>query len=863
MAYTLSLFRKLPAHRLLMVGISIVMILMSMTIYRWSTSTSAEVMVGTNDSLWLSGFYSAEGKVRWSPGNYTIRVPAKHQGWNIVLLDLQSGHIQTDPIEIRLTTATNQHIAWNVSSAAMLVRRYAVLIPQVAGLRWFVPLNFKSSTFQVPNDPRELGVRLSRIVVSPSLLMSGIPNVLIFWWLTWAVLVLLFGIFGIVGWNNIYYSSVVVSVLFLIFCVIRLDGVLGLLEWFTINNNEQFNITVVFFIWFGVVALVVYLITRLFPVTNMVLPRISAFLQTRAFPYTSSQEHNKFVILRFFFGLVILLRAHNVASLLLPEEYFQPMGIYNGMEHFFALMIMFGFCTQFSLGFFIFVMFPIGAVALDTSTLGNDVAAMVAIFLLLTHSGRFLSVDSVIIKKRPALRGILGYGADLPNITTNTVAKFLLILSYCLVCLYSFLMHLDVSSWQTGIAGPLMFVNNFMSRYHVFFAQIFLQSNLAVLSARASIIIMLIWYVVLMPGIIMGGWWRRLVIIWGILFLCLSVFFLQLGSLSYFETIMWVALFWPKWGVDSSKKCYLFYDDKCNLCDRTVQFVRNIDVFDRIQLMPVSQNAVALHHYGITTETALEDLHGVLPDQGVVRAGYALYELLARQLILLWIVVPVLWLGRVLRIGPMIYRFIADRRRAMFGVCALPSPKAEWNVAPPPAPVRSLLFSMIACHILLLGTVFLFSMPMRYIGITGSSSLTSNAAHFYGVAVIDVFNNQDLLMMENWFTLTDATLNRLLPILDSDGSRLEYHKSDRIYFGHTLKFRRIEIGNSDCAFVRQAKMMRYLTAVWMNNSGLTGSRNFIYTQYYQAAPSLLLLEMNVYKPNPTEVRCSVEYTVTR
>jgi hypothetical protein len=118
-------------------------------------------------------------------------------------------------------------------------------------------------------------------------------------------------------------------------------------------------------------------------------------------------------------------------------------------------------------------------------------------------------------------------------------------------------------------------------------------------------------------------------------------------------------------------------------------------------------------------------------------------------------------------------------------------------------------------------------------------------------------------MTENWFTLTDATSNRLLPILDSDGSRLAYHKSDRIYSGYTLKFRRLEIGNPDCGFLGHEEKMRYFAEVWMNDSGLTGSRNFIYTQYYQAVPSPLLLEMNVYEPNPTEVRCSVEYTVTR
>ena len=863
MSYVSRLFKNLSFRGLLMVGISIVMILMSITFYRWSTVTQMVIPIGLHDVLWVEGFHAVEGDSRWSSAANIVRLPAIHNGWNIATLDLQSGHIQPEPIDITLTTVTNQRVVWQVPSTVMVVRRYAVLIPPAVGLRWFVPLDLKNSTFQPENDRRKLGVRLSQIVVSPSLLTSGIPNALIFWWLIGVGLVLFFRILGAGWWGNICGSSSILVALGVLFLVNRVESGGVLFDWLSTDVNSPDKVQFIFLLSFGVVALVVYLLTRLRPVTNTLLPRVSAFLQTRAFPYTSSQEHNKFAILRFFFGLVILLRAQDVASLLLPEEYFLPLGIYNGMEHFFALMIMFGFCTQFSFGFFLFVMFPIGQYFLRTYTLGNDVAAMVATFLLLTHSGRFLSVDSVIIKKYPALRGVLGYGADLPNITTNTIAKFLLIFSYWLVCLYSFSMHIDVSSWQTGIAGPMMFINNFMSRYHVFFAQIFLQSDIAVLLARISIVVMLIWYGVMILGLLMGGWWRRLVIIWGILFLFLSMFFLQLGSLSYFETIMWIALFWPKWGVDSSKKCYLFYDDKCNLCDRTVQFVRNIDVFDRIQLMPVSQNAVALHHYGITTEAALEDLHGVLPDQRVVRAGYALYELLARQLLLLWIVVPVLWLGRVLRIGPMIYRFIADRRRAMFGVCVLPSPKAEWNVVPPPAPAQSLLFSMIACHILLLGTVFSFSMPMRYIGIAGSSSLMTNAAHIYGVAIIDVFNNKDLLMMENWFTITDVTSNQLLPIFDSDGSRLGYHKSDRIYFGHTVDFRRAEINQPDCAFIRHEKKIRYLTEVWMFKSGITGPHDFIYTQYYQKAPSAQLLEMNVYKPNPTEVRCSVEYTVTR
>ena len=213
MSYVLRLFQKLSLRRLMVVCVGIVMILMSVSLQRWSTATHAVMPIGTHDAVWMVGFYPVEGNSRWSSGANSIRLPAIHNGWNIASLDLQSGHIQPEPIDVMLTTGTNQQIAWQVASNVTLVRRYVVLIPPAGGLGWFVPLDFKSSTFQVPNDPRELGVRLSQIAVSPSLLTSGIPNVLIFWWLIGAILVLLFWMAGVGWWGNIWASSSMLVVL--------------------------------------------------------------------------------------------------------------------------------------------------------------------------------------------------------------------------------------------------------------------------------------------------------------------------------------------------------------------------------------------------------------------------------------------------------------------------------------------------------------------------------------------------------------------------------------------------------------------------------------------------------------------------
>ena len=629
-------------------------------------------------------------------------------------------------------------------------------------------------------------------------------------------------------------------------------------------NETYVLLQTTFAVSFAAIAAIVFLGHRFVPQSRTVLTRFGTFLQARSFPVFTPHEHNRLAVLRFFFGLIIFLRAIDVASLLLPEEYFRPAGYFSAFELIFSLFIMFGFATQFALGFFMFVMWLLGENYLGTSTLGNDVAAMVALFFLLTEAGRTLSIDGYLVKKIPAIRPLLGYGSHLPGNESIAVAKFVMIFSYWLVCMYSLMIHLNEPAWMTGVTGPMLFVNNFMSRFHYLVEPILLQSTLAVLFARMSLVVMMVWYAALLPFVLFGGWWRIGAIIWGILFFLLSCVGLQLGSLSYIEMIMWIALFWPQWGVDSTKKLLLFYDDKCNLCDRTVQFVRRVDLFDRVQLTPVSKNHDVLATYGISIDTALEDLHGVIPGAGKVAAGYDLYLLLARHVQVLWLALPLLWLGKILAVGPAIYRFVAARRRAMFGACVLPRPKADWAAAVPTSQPPTLMFSMVVWHAIFLGMVYGITLPVPYMGHKGyNDHPLSLAARVYGDAPINVFNSTDLHMIDNWFTLTDVETNTLLPVFAKDGSRLGLHRSDRLYFGNTVKFRRGEIGKTDCAFTRREKSMRYLTQVWMHNTGLKGTREILFTQYHQPHPNQSLVAQNIYTKNPVEVRCEVTFTSKR
>lgn len=619
-----------------------------------------------------------------------------------------------------------------------------------------------------------------------------------------------------------------------------------------------------FTVSFAVIAAIVFLGRRFIPQSGTVLSRFGTFLQTRSFPIFTPHEHNRLAVLRFFFGLIIFLRGVNVASLLLPEEYFLPVGYVTAVELIFSLFIMFGFATQFAIGFFMLFMWFVGESYQETLTLGNDIAAMVALFFLLTEAGRTLSIDGYLVKKFPLIRPVFGYGSQLPGNESIAVAKFVMLFSFWLVCMYSFVMHLNEPGWLNGVTGPMLFVSNYMFRFHSLVEPLFLQSTLAVLAARLSIFFMLVWYVVLLGFVMLGGWWRIAAIIWGILFFLLSAVGLQLGgSLAYFEMVLWIICFWPHWGVDSTKKLLLFYDDTCNLCDRTVQFVRRVDFFDRVQLTPVSKNHELLATYGISVDTALGDLHGVIPGENNVAAGYDLYLLLARHVLVLWLALPLLWLGEILSVGPAIYQFVAARRKAMFGVCILPRPKKEWATAISAQQPPTLLFTMVVWHAIFLGIVYFVTAPVLVVGHKGyNSHPLAQAAQVYGDTHIDVFNHDDLKLMDNWFTLTDVETNTLIPILAQDGSRLALHRSDRVY-GNMLRFRRFEIYETGCGFIRWEKSIRYITQVWMYDTGNVGKRKILYTQYYRPHPNHALVSQNIYKKDPLELRCEVTFTSER
>jgi predicted DCC family thiol-disulfide oxidoreductase YuxK len=616
------------------------------------------------------------------------------------------------------------------------------------------------------------------------------------------------------------------------------------------------------FIFFIVSLSLIYGAVRLSENIQLFVRKFGDYLLVRAFPSFSEFEQYKFGLLRIVFGLIILLRAINIHVLLIPEELFANAGIFSALNLVAAALVAIGLFTQWALLFLVFVMWQAGELVLGTSTLGNDVAAMLSTLFFLTGAGKYLSLDSLIMKRCSFAKRILLYIEGTSSARNIALSKFSVLVGFWALCTYSLSMHINEPAWTTGVAGPLLLTNNFMSSWYQFFGHLFASSELAVQMARASIWLMMLWYITVIPLTLAGGVWRLYVITWGVLFFILSLVVLNLGSLAEIEFVFWAAIFWSKRGIETEKSLSIFFDDKCNLCDKTIQIITFMDIFGRIKLMPISLNMERLEQLNIHPEDALNDLYGVENGAGEIKYGYDFYMLLSKTLVFLWPIFPILCLGKMLKIGPMLYRVVATRRHELFGFCVIPRKKFIRPLATEGHGQASRLHSAIIIHICFLTGCYLVALPVPYKGIIRSTTLGSRAAHYYGIAPINVFNSVDLRMAENWYTLNSADYNQLVPLFTNSGSRLAMHKSDRVYFGNTLRFRRGTIDKDGCAFETYRSSMEYLSKIYLHQKkSATGSYKFRYVQYYQPLPDTEDIIRGKYIEHKTTIRCTLDFEV--
>jgi predicted DCC family thiol-disulfide oxidoreductase YuxK len=617
-------------------------------------------------------------------------------------------------------------------------------------------------------------------------------------------------------------------------------------------------------------------------IASPVLTKLSAFLARRkAFDSHPSLEASKFAIIRILFGLVLFERCWWTLYFMTPTDWSSAVIVYFEMSNaVLSICILFGFMTQFAFVYAILAQWQIGNVVLGTVSLGDYVSAMLSVVLFISNAGAHFSLDQRLSRPEGpwSLRSLWYYDKGLPSRDALQLAKFTMLAAYWAVCVYSLMMHLADSAWMWGVAGPELLTSNFMSRYPDQISALMENSEIAVRLAKLSIWCMFPWYVGVLPLVIIGGYARRYVIVWGILFFSLSLFVLQLGSLAYIEFLFWLALFWEKSFITGQGRFEIAYDDRCNLCDATVTFIKRVDVFRTIELLPISKSNAWLSRYNVSHDAGMKDLHGVDPSNpGSIYKGYTLYIELTKRMPVLIPVYPILLVGKFTGIGPFIYSWVAVRRTRIFGVCELPRVKAEYPLPGSGAVAevdlnRNDIVIPMSLHCCVLIVFYLVQVPVPWRGWNGIThppdvarfvSAVADQASIFGIGPIDVFNAADLKLSENWFTIRSSKNRgplKLVPLLSENGTRMSMLASDRIYYGRVLPWRRAMVGREDCSFNEHKGMVMEISATFSSRKS-DATVEFVYTQYHQDNPNEAAMLANKFVVEKPVVVCQVKFYV--
>lgn len=526
------------------------------------------------------------------------------------------------------------------------------------------------------------------------------------------------------------------------------------------------------------------------------------------------------------YGLILSLALANGSDDIVPVA---------GAATVLSLMVMFGLATPVVLLLLMSSANILIDNALGASTLGTMVLSIALLLFVVAPAGRTLSIDGLLHKGNgAAARGVDAMYRVFGSVSADRilVAKLAALLAYYCLCLYSISWHIHDEAWTSGLVINWVLLSPASNPHFVDLAWDAYQAApwIFVNFCRLAILGMAFWYVLLLPGLFFGAIVRYFIIFWGLAFFLISTFVLPLSYLGWYEMIFWFALFaaGPAFGSRNAKSLSVLFDDRCNLCDRTVKTLSWFDIFGRLVFMPIRRNMTTAEKFGVTLEEGLTDLVGIEEATGKRYDGYLLYETVAARVFLLWPTWPFLWLGRKLRVGPAIYRFIADRRTRLFGVCefsTIPDKFARYGYSADinsrsGAPTYSSAINAVLITLIVLSTAFALRLPTfttaadeTFPGKWAASAFGAAPLGF-GIGKINVFNESDLALFTLQFSAKlqpslAPSEDEILPRATVASPVPLFHMSDRQrYFiiRHARRMSRMNLG-CDMDFWRDVSPM--------------------------------------------------------
>ncbi len=525
------------------------------------------------------------------------------------------------------------------------------------------------------------------------------------------------------------------------------------------------------------------------------------------------EEYGKLGITRIFIGIIIFFRIFQLTSE--SRFYFETSEqfYYGLIFSLLALLFTIGFFTPLITILLILFWHWIDGV-MQCYTLGSSILVLYFyLFTITNFGGAKYSLDNYIINKKNNISKFLIKCYNISgNLSLNElkITYLIILTAYALISFVAAIYHLHDPFWLNGTTTIELLTNSYLSKFHPFFRSIHLQYPLLfIYFSKFSMIGQTIFQILMIP-LLFNKYGIKFIKLWGLGFFLVSLFLIQLGYLPHIELIIWFIIFYRK-----KDSVVILYDDFCNLCKSSMKFLKLLNFNNAYQFLPLSKNLKYVEDYNLDKIEVKQTIHGFFKNN--LFTGYKLYIKLCwvnPLMIILW---PILILGELTKIGPVIYNYISKRRLKFFGTCELSfdvnTKKNKENY------FKESNKNVFKFHCLFNLSIFIIYIFFKAPGISKySKTIIEPAENITGLKVTNyisnflycytpfvtpnVFNKTDLMMDDNWAVLYRLVNNQkeLVPITSSDGSRLNYnnfdwllfgnHNCDFLYFGNTVRYRR-------------------------------------------------------------------------
>jgi hypothetical protein len=386
----------------------------------------------------------------------------------------------------------------------------------------------------------------------------------------------------------------------------------------------------------------------------------AGFVRRRIFTVDDPDiEQRRLDLLRILLGLMILLRNYgNLLTATQLDNIATTAAVATATVLSFFILI--GFAVPVTAFVLCLLLNSILDNVAQTSSLSSIIVSMSLIPFALAPAGRSLSVDALIMRSDGPIgrfwRAAYDWWGPL-TLDRAALAKFALLLAYGAISLSSGLLHLQFEVWRKGLTNSWMFINPVANPHfhdlalgvYAFSPSIYL--FLTKLSAYGTLVFQLGF----VPLLLVNRWTKYSVIILEFGFVIGSVTLLALKWLGWVQLALCGILFWNRWklNVGGKERVSILYNDRNDSTYGLRRMLAAVDLFKIVEFLPLSQRIDGPRANGPSISDAATELHGV-DAAGRVSSGYDLYLLVAGRILLLLPLWPILWVGKITRLGPVL-----------------------------------------------------------------------------------------------------------------------------------------------------------------------------------------------------------------